>query len=60
MTPAQRQIWKALQAVPRFSFNEALERAKTTNKKALSSVLGIAVGHGLLVHEAKRYARVLG
>jgi hypothetical protein len=59
MTKAQREAWAKTKTLPKkFGFNQAVAAAKTTNRKAVSAALKIAVSHGLLVRDNDSYIRV--
>lgn len=57
MTKAQRDIWDKIKGLRKFGFNQAATVAKTTNRKALSAALRIAVSHGLISKEGDTYVR---
>jgi hypothetical protein len=55
MTPVEREIWKHAQEIRKFSFTDLLVSSGTKNKKAVSSALRHAQGHGLLRKDGKTY-----
>ena len=58
MTPRERDLWTEANALRSFTFTELLTRAKTTNRKAVASMLRKAESHSLLRKEGDRYVRV--
>jgi hypothetical protein len=57
MTDAPRKCWQRWNDLKRFRFSDALKKADTTNKKAVSAALKIAVAHGLLTKQGDTYIR---
>ncbi|MBZ5634104.1 MAG: AAA family ATPase [Acidobacteriia bacterium] len=57
LTMKEREIWKAATKLKRvFGFNELINHAGVTNRKAASSMLKKAESHGLITRSEKGYA----
>lgn len=55
MTRTELAVWRQARSLPRFTFTVLLKQAKTTNKKAVSSMLRKAESHGALRKEGSEY-----
>jgi len=55
MTAKEREFWLIARQKQRFTYTELVRAAKTTNKKALSSMLRKAFSHELMMKTGKNY-----